>query len=60
MDLWCSLCMHQEARRMAVTVTRGWALCLSHATFDIRIHRPDLGEATFLVHLQKVADEADC
>ena len=60
MDLWCGLCMSRNARLMARTVTRGWALCEGHATFDLRLHRPDLDDEAFTALLCKAADEADC
>lgn len=60
MDLWCALCMGQDARRMAKTVTRGWALCEGHAVYDLRLHQPGLDEQSFTSLLREAADRAQC
>lgn len=60
MELWCSLCMSRSARFLAVTVTRGWALCERHAAYDVRLQSPELSEDDFRALLRLSAATVDC
>jgi hypothetical protein len=60
MELWCALCIGREARRMATTVTRGWALCASHVAYDQRLHDPRLSEEEFRRLLVGAHADVDC